>query len=114
RKHAERGGAYRASVDAVEEFYEACRLLPTGSEETIQLAVLDDLEVTYLARHDGRQPVRLPSPIGARLPWRIGRRRPATRTATGKAALASLDRAELDRRLAGVTELPKLTPHSLG
>jgi IclR family transcriptional regulator, blcABC operon repressor len=106
RKLAELGGAYLASVDAVEEFYEACRLLPTGSEETIQLAVLDDLEVTYLARHDGRQPVRLTSQIGRRLP--------ATVTATGKAALASLDRAELDRRLAGVTELPKLTPHSLG
>ena len=106
RKLAELGGAYLASVDAVEEFYEACRLLPTGSEETIQLAVLDDLEVTYLARHDGRQPVRLTSQIGRRLP--------ATVTATGKAALASLDRAELDRRLAGVTELPQLTPHSLG
>ena len=105
RKLAELGGAYLASVDAVEEFYEACRLLPTGSEETIQLAVLDDLEVTYLARHDGRQPVRLTSQIGRRLP--------ATVTATGKAALASLDRAELDRRLAGVVELPTLTPHSL-
>jgi IclR family transcriptional regulator, blcABC operon repressor len=106
RKLAELGGAYLASVDAVEEFYEACRLLPTGSEETIQLAVLDDLEMTYLARHDGRQPVRLTSQIGRRLP--------ATVTATGKAALASLDRAELDRRLAGIVELPKLTPHSLG
>lgn len=105
RKLAELGGAYLASVDAVEEFYEACRLLPTGSEETIQLAVLDDLEVTYLARHDGRQPVRLTSQIGRRLP--------ATVTATGKAALASLDRAELDRRLAGVVELPMLTPNSL-
>jgi DNA-binding IclR family transcriptional regulator len=105
RKLAELGGAYLASVDAVEEFYEACRLLPTGSEETIQLAVLDDLEVTYLARHDGRQPVRLTSQIGRRLP--------ATVTATGKAALASLDRAELDRRLAGVVELPTLTPNSL-
>jgi len=105
RKLAELGGAYLASVDAVEEFYEACRLLPTGSEETIQLAVLDGLEVTYLARHDGRQPVRLTSQIGRRLP--------ATVTATGKAALASLDRAELDRRLAGVVELPTLTPHSL-
>jgi DNA-binding IclR family transcriptional regulator len=105
RKLAELGGAYLASVDAVEEFYEACRLLPTGSEETIQLAILDDLEVTYLARHDGRQPVRLTSQIGRRLP--------ATVTATGKAALASLDEAELERRLAGVVELPTLTPNSL-
>ena len=74
---------------------------PTGSEETVQFAVLDGLEMTYLARHDGRQPVRLSSQIGRRLP--------ATSTATGKAALASLDPRELERRLAGVTTLPRLT-----
>ena len=105
RRLAELGGAYLASVDAVQEFYDACRLLPTGSEETVQLAILDDLEMTYLARHDGRQPVRLTSQIGRRLP--------ATVTATGKAALASLDEADLDRRLAGTTELPRLTANSL-
>jgi DNA-binding IclR family transcriptional regulator len=106
RKLAELGGAYLASVDQVQEFYEASRLLPTGSEETVQLAILDGLEMTYLARHDGRQPVRLTSQIGRRLP--------ATVTATGKAALASLDEEELDRRLATVVELPVLTANSLG
>jgi DNA-binding IclR family transcriptional regulator len=106
RKLAELGGAYLASVDQVQEFYDVCRLLTTGSEETIQLAVLDGLEMTYLARHDGRQPVRLTSQIGRRLP--------ATVTATGKAALASLDFADLGRRLAGVSELPTLTVNSLG
>jgi DNA-binding IclR family transcriptional regulator len=105
RKLAELGGAYLASIDLVSEFYEACRLLTTGSEETIQLAILDDLEMTYLARHDGRQPVRLTSQIGRRLP--------ATVTATGKAALASLDEADLARRLAGIVELPTLTANSL-
>lgn len=106
RKLAELGGAYLASVDQVQEFYEACQLLATGSEETVQLAVLDGLEMTYLARHDGRQPVRLSSQIGRRLP--------ATVTATGKAALASLDDEELDRRLAEVGTLPVLTSHSIG
>jgi DNA-binding IclR family transcriptional regulator len=106
RKLAELGGAYLASVDQVQEFYDACRLLRTGSEETIQLAILDGLEMTYLARHDGRQPVRLTSQIGRRLP--------ATVTATGKAALASLDLDDLDRRLDGLTELPVLTANSIG
>jgi DNA-binding IclR family transcriptional regulator len=78
--------------------------LPTGSEETVQLAVLDGVEMTYLARHDGRQQVRLVSGIGRRLP--------AISTATGKAALASLDDAELERRLATVTSFPAVTPHS--
>jgi len=33
RKLAELGGAYLASVDQVQEFYEACRALETGAEE---------------------------------------------------------------------------------
>jgi DNA-binding IclR family transcriptional regulator len=104
RRVAELGGAYLAAVDEVQEFYDACRQLPAGSDETVQLAVLDGLDMTYLARHDGRQPVRLTSGIGRRLP--------ASCTATGKAALASLDDRELDRRLAGVTTLPVLTSNS--
>lgn len=104
RKLAELGGAYLSAVDLVREFYEACRDLRTGSEETVQLAVLDGLEMTYLARHDGRQPVRLTSQIGRRLP--------ATSTATGKAALAALSDPELERRLAGITVLPAFTPNS--
>jgi IclR family transcriptional regulator, blcABC operon repressor len=106
RRLAELGGAYLATVDQVQEFYEASRQLPTGSEETLQFAVLDGLEVTYLARHDGRQPVRLTSGIGRRLP--------AFSTATGKVALASLDDAELARRLAGLTILPRPTRKAHG
>ena len=104
RKLAELGGAYLSAVDLVQEFYEACRELRTGSDETVQLAVLDGLEMTYLARHDGRQPVRLTSQIGRRLP--------ATSTATGKAALAALSDPELERRLAGISVLPAFTPNS--
>jgi DNA-binding IclR family transcriptional regulator len=104
RRLAELGGAYLATVDQVQEFYEASRQLETGSEETVQFAVLDGLEMTYLARHDGRQPVRLTSGIGRRLP--------ASCTATGKATLASLDDAELARRFEGVTTLPTLSARS--
>lgn len=104
RRLAELGGAYLAGIDLVQEFYEASRRLPAASDETVQLAVLDGLEMTYLARHDGRQPIRLSSGIGRRLP--------ATCTATGKAALASLDEAELDRRLDGLNQLPVLTSRS--
>jgi IclR family transcriptional regulator, blcABC operon repressor len=104
RKLAELGGAYLSAVDLVQEFYEACRELRTGSEETVQLAVLDGLEMTYLARHDGRQPVRLTSQIGRRLP--------ATSTATGKSALAALSDPELERRLAGISVLPAFTLNS--
>jgi DNA-binding IclR family transcriptional regulator len=91
-------------VDRIQEFYDACHELENGSDETIQLAVLDGIEMTYLARHDGRQPVRLTSQIGRRLP--------ASVTATGKAALATLDRDEVVRRFDGV-QLPTLTRRSL-
>jgi DNA-binding IclR family transcriptional regulator len=104
RKLAELGGAYLASVDQIQEFYDASHELEAGSDETIQLAVLDGIEMTYLARHDGRQPVRLTSQIGRRLP--------ASVTATGKAALATLDHDEVARRFEGV-ELPTLTRRSL-
>jgi DNA-binding IclR family transcriptional regulator len=104
RKLAELGGAYLASVDQIQEFYDASHELEAGSDETIQLAVLDGVEMTYLARHDGRQPVRLTSQIGRRLP--------ASVTATGKAALATLDRDDVARRFEGV-KLPTLTRRSL-
>jgi DNA-binding IclR family transcriptional regulator len=90
---AELGGAYLASVDEVQEFYETCQELPSASVETVQLAILDGAEMTYLARHDGQQPVRLTSQIGRRLA--------ASHTATGKAALATLDDDEVQRRFAG-------------
>ena len=67
-------------------------------------ALLDGLEVTYVARHDGRQPIRLASEIGRRLP--------ASCTALGKATLASLDPDDLAERLRGVEALPTLTPNS--
>ena len=91
-------------MDQIQEFYDACHELEVGSDETIQLAVLDGIEMTYLARHDGRQPVRLTSQIGRRLP--------ASVTATGKAALATLDADEVARRFEGVV-LPTLTRRSL-
>jgi IclR family transcriptional regulator, blcABC operon repressor len=104
RKLAELGGAYLASIDQVQEFYEACSALEAASQETMQLAVLDGLEVVYIARHDGRQTIRLASAIGRRLP--------ASCTAIGKAALAALDPADLDERLRAVDTLPRLTSNS--
>jgi IclR family transcriptional regulator, blcABC operon repressor len=104
RRLAELGGAYLATVDQVQEFYELAEQLPVVSQETTQLALLDGLEVTYLARHDGRQAIRLSSEIGRRLP--------ASCTALGKATLAALEPADLAERLRGVEALPALTRNS--
>jgi len=104
RKLAELGGAYLASADQVREFRDACRSLTAAAEETVQLAVLDQMEVVYVARHDGRQLIRLVSEIGRRLP--------ASCTAAGKAALATLSPAALADSLRELTRLPVLTTHS--
>ena len=104
RKLAELGGAYLATVDQVHEFYTSVDLLQTASEETIQLGVLDGTEVTYVARHDGTQPIRLASGIGRRLP--------ASCTAMGKAMLASLRPEELADRYRGIRWLPTMTQRS--
>lgn len=103
-KVVELGQAFLASTDLVDEFRRTANELPVGAQETMLLAVLDGVEVVYLARHDGSQPVRLASDIG--------RRMPAVVTALGKAMLASLPDDELEERLAGVGKLPMITPRS--
>ncbi len=102
---AELGGAYLRTVGHVEHFHRAANALLSASEETLQLGVLDGLDVTYMARHVGHRPVQVTSTLG--------RRYPASCTAIGKACLSALDHIELERRLAGVNELPTLTARSL-
>lgn len=103
-KVLELGQGFLAGTDIVSEFRTATAALPVASQETLLLATLDDLDVVYLARHDGSRPVRLASDIG--------RRMPAVVTSLGKAMLASLPLEEMDRRLARVRELPAFTPRS--
>lgn len=106
RRLAELGSAYLRTVDHVQEFRESCSVHAIDVEDTLQFATLDDgLEVMYLARRDGSSPVRLASEVGQRLP--------ANCTAVGKAMLASLPGAELERRLTAVSELPAMTASSI-
>jgi DNA-binding IclR family transcriptional regulator len=100
------GAAYLTSVDQVGLFLEACAERDVSTRETAQLAQLGaGLDVVYLARRDGTEPVRLASSPGRALP--------ANCTATGKAMLATLDPTDLAARLDGVRDLPRLTPHSI-
>jgi DNA-binding IclR family transcriptional regulator len=64
------------------------------TKETVQVAVLDGLEVVYVERRE--------SPHTVRLFGRIGNRSVAHATSTGKLLLAFLAPDELERRLAGV------------
>ena len=101
------GAAYLSNVGIGHEFHDVCLERPTSLEETVQLAVLaeDDLSVVYLARRDGTQPVRLASEIGRRLP--------ATCTAVGRAILASLPEPNFEPRIPRSGRLATLTPNSI-
>jgi IclR family transcriptional regulator, blcABC operon repressor len=100
----ELGSAYLNSTDLPQDFRERTRDLPTASEETVLLAMLDGNDIVYLARHDGTQPIRLASDIGRRLP--------AACTALGKAMLSQQDLAEVRARYKRLKNFPVLTPKS--
>lgn len=105
RRLVELGGAYLETIDQVGEFYRSCREQPTISRMTARAAVLDGLDVLYLARYDGAQPIRMTANIGDRFP--------AHCAATGKALLAGINPALLQERLRNVDRLIALTPRSV-
>src|SRR3954462_2628178 len=105
RRLVELGGAYLSTIDQVQEFYAACRRQPHISGLTARVALLDGLDVLYLARYDGTQPIRLTANIGDRFP--------ANCTATGKALMALMDPAALEERLRGRRVLAGLTDKSI-
>lgn len=100
----ELGHSMLISASMVTEFRRTVAGLPLLTGETTLLAVLDGLDVVYVARNDGLQPVRFVNEIGSRTP--------AVVTALGKAMLAALDPAELDHRLARVRKFPRPTERS--
>ena len=104
RRTVELGGAYLATFDQVREFYKVCGESPVLNRELVQLAVLDRTEVLYLARHEGRAPLRLSAGIGDRYP--------ASLTAVGKALLARLTPAEVAVRFADPASRPRWTERS--
>jgi DNA-binding IclR family transcriptional regulator len=63
-------------------------------DETVQLAILDDLDVVYIDKVEGTRPLRLISNVGGRLPAYV--------TGIGKALLAGLPDSVLESRFRGV------------
>jgi IclR family transcriptional regulator, KDG regulon repressor len=66
--------------------------LAAGLGETALLGVQDDTELVYIDKIDGRRPVKMYADLGSR--------RPMHSTGIGKALLAHLERAEIDRIIA--------------
>lgn len=101
----ELGGAYVRSFNEVREFYRFCADAPTLSQEVVQVAMLDGTDVVYLARHEGRSPLRLTASLGDRFP--------AAPTAVGNALLAELADDEIERRFSDPRAFPRRTAESV-
>lgn len=105
RRTAELGGAFAQQFNQVREFYRVVAASPVLHGEVVQIAMLDGTDALYLARHEGRSPYRLGTPLGSRLP--------AALSATGVALLARLDDDEVRALLGPVEPFARLTPGSL-
>lgn len=105
RRNVELGGAFIAQFNQMREFYTFCEAAPLLSHEVVQIAMLHGTEAVYLARHEGRAPMRLTASIGSRFP--------AAPTAVGNALLTTLSDAEIIERFRGPQHLPQLTDNSV-
>lgn len=100
-KVLELGGAYSRGLDVVREFRTVAQRVVATCQETVQLAVLDGVDIVYLAKEDGTRPVRLVSHVGKRLPGYA--------TALGKVLLAAVPTSDLMSLLSS-TRLSPMTP----
>ena len=91
----------RSSALLVELIAPLLARLRNETEETAHLMVLDGTEVVFLHSEEGRQPLRIGSRVGVRLP--------AHRTSGGKALLAALDADEVADRYRDALDETELT-----
>jgi IclR family transcriptional regulator, blcABC operon repressor len=105
RRTVELGGAYIAQFNQMREFYTFCSEAELLSHEVVQIAMLHGTEAVYLARHEGRAPMRLTASIGSRFP--------AAPTAVGNALLTTLADSEITARFSGPQHFPQLTERSV-
>lgn len=98
-------GSYLEGFDQVREFYGLCATDPVLRSLVVQIAMLDGTDVLYLARHEGRAPLRVAAGIGSRFP--------ASSTAVGQALLAEYTDAQVKEIYAKAPNFPRMTPYSV-
>ncbi|MFG2869365.1 IclR family transcriptional regulator [Streptomyces sp. NPDC048338] len=98
------GSRYAEQLDLAAEGQAVAREIADTCDETVHVALLEDLDVIYVAKVDSTHAVRMVSAAGRRLP--------AHCTSVGKALLAFLPEEEFDARVEG-RELARMTPHSI-
>lgn len=101
----ELGAAYAATQGFGRTAHATLNQLSRATAQTTNLAILVDLDVLYLMKHEARDSVIGVSQVGSRLP--------ASCTAVGRALLSCLEDDDIERQYANVANLPRLTPHSV-
>ncbi|MGW1376166.1 IclR family transcriptional regulator [Streptomyces sp. NPDC002446] len=99
------GSRYAEQLDLAAEGQQVAREVAETCDETVHVAILEDLDVIYIAKVDSIHAVRMVSAAGRRLP--------AHCTAVGKMLLAALPTDELDARIEEAGELAAMTHHSI-
>ncbi|MFD9903722.1 IclR family transcriptional regulator [Streptomyces sp. NPDC059063] len=99
------GSRYAEQLDLAAEGQSVAREVAETCDETVHVAILEDLDVIYIAKVDSTHAVRMVSAAGRRLP--------AHCTSVGKMLLASLPADELDLRIEEEGELVAMTHQSI-
>ncbi|MDI3403860.1 IclR family transcriptional regulator [Streptomyces cavernicola] len=99
------GSRYAEKLDLAAEGRRVAQEVAETCDETVHMAILEDVDVIYIAKVDSTHAVRMVSANGRRLP--------AHCTAVGKMLLAALPEEELEARLEECGELVALTPNSV-
>ncbi|MET7620132.1 IclR family transcriptional regulator [Streptomyces sp. NPDC005408] len=98
------GSRYAEQLDLAAEGQRVAREVAETCDETVHVAILEDLDVIYIAKVDSTHAVRMVSAAGRRLP--------AHCTSVGKMLLAALPAEDLDLRIEE-GELAAMTHNSI-
>lgn len=99
------GAVYRENLDLAREGQEVAREVAAACGETVNVAVLDGIDVIYIAT--------VPSTNSVRMVTTVGRRVLSHCTALGKTLLSALSDEALEARFPADSELPALTPYTI-
>ena len=103
-KLLEIGSIYLQGIDLVQEALPVMDQLTRDYDETVNLAILDQTDIIYIAKKEGTKSMRLISYVGKRLP--------AHATALGQVLLSARSESEIDKLYRG-RQSERLTPNTI-
>jgi IclR family KDG regulon transcriptional repressor len=103
-KLLEIGSTYLQAFSLLDEAQALMRELVRTCDETVNLAILDNRDIVFMAKEEGTKSMRLVSHVGKRLP--------AHATALGKVLLSALTDLEVNQLYRGLS-LQRITPKTV-